>query len=427
MLLEDLLTATASQGRSSSPSRDAGEGNLEAILSVVRKINTSLVLSDVLTLVLDEAIRIAAAERGFLMLANAEHRLEFVMGRTSAGASIDAENFRVSSTVLNDVFTTGESLCIESALQDARFERKESVMDLELQTILCSPLRTTDDTIGVIYVDSKFIQPVEREEILNLFEILAGQAAIAIKNARLYENLRKAYHELTQANDQIVKFERMASKGELIAEISHELKNMVGILLMSHELLGRRLGKLADAKGQELLAHAMSSADKIAGFAEALQSREHAKGNMVLRDPNIVIQNFVDFVRALPRFRGCTITLLPGDDIPEVNLNIDQIQQVLLNLLMNAIQARSDATIVISSSYDDDDHTVTISVSDNGPGIEEAILERLFKERITTKPEGHGYGLRVCEQVMARHGGSISVWSNLNEGTTFELKLPSGH
>ncbi|MGA9120584.1 MAG: GAF domain-containing sensor histidine kinase [Bacteroidota bacterium] len=424
MLLEDLLTDTAAEPHGSAAPQGIGDQHLETILTVVRKINTSLVLSDVLTLVLDEAIRIAAAERGFLMLANAEHRLDFAVGRTASGSSIEASNFRVSSTVLNDVYTMGESLCIESALQDARFERKESVMDLELQTILCSPLRTIDETIGVIYVDSKFIQPVDRAEILSLFEILAGQAAIAIKNARLYENLQKAYHDLSQANDQIVKFERMATKGEMIAEVSHELKNMVGILLMSHELLGRRLAKLSDEKGQQFLSQAMKSAERILGFTEALQSREQAKGNMVRRDPNRVMQDFVDFVRALPRFRGCKITVLPGNAVPEVSLDIDQIQQVLLNLLMNAIQARADASVVLTSAYEESEGLVTIAVSDNGPGIEDAVLERLFKEKVTTKPDGHGYGLRVCEQVLAHHGGSITVQSRLHEGTKFELKIP---
>lgn len=94
---------------------------------------------------------------------------------------------------------------------------------------------------------------------------------------------------------------------------------------------------------------------------------------------------------------------------------------------MNAMQARSDATIVLSTSYRANEGMVAIYVSDNGPGIDEAIQQRLFKEKVTTKPDGHGYGLRVCEQVLTQHGGSISVQSRLREGTTFELKIPVAH
>jgi len=101
-------------------------------------------------------------------------------------------------------------------------------MNLELQTIICSSLQTRDEKIGVIYVDSKFIQAVDKASIVNLFEILAGQAAIAIKNARLYENLKRAYEDLTQANQHIIQSERMAMKGELAAEVSHELKKPCG-------------------------------------------------------------------------------------------------------------------------------------------------------------------------------------------------------
>ncbi|MEK7249403.1 MAG: GAF domain-containing protein, partial [Bacteroidota bacterium] len=119
--------------------------DLETILNIVRKINTSLVLTDVLELVTDEAIRIAKAERGFLMLAGNDGKLEFVVGRNAKGESIKAESFQVSSSVLEDVFSTGESVCIENALNDERFVRRQSIMNLELQTIMCSPLHTRED------------------------------------------------------------------------------------------------------------------------------------------------------------------------------------------------------------------------------------------------------------------------------------------
>ncbi|MBI3364267.1 MAG: GAF domain-containing protein [Ignavibacteriae bacterium] len=94
-------------------------------------------------------------------------------------------------------------------------------MDLALQTILCAPLKTHDASIGVIYVDSRYIQAINRAEILRLFEILAGQAAIAIHNARLYEDLKRTYEELKEANEHIIASERMVLRGEMAAEVSH--------------------------------------------------------------------------------------------------------------------------------------------------------------------------------------------------------------
>ena len=244
--------------------------DLETILAIVRKINTSLVLSDVLQLVVDEAIRIAKAERGFLMLADRERGLRYVVGRTAEGTTIEARSFQVSSTVLQDVFETGESLCIENALNDERFERRQSIMDLELQTIMCTPLRTDEETIGVVYVDSKYIQAVDTAYILSLFEILAGQAAIAIKNTRLYEELKTAYTDLRDVNAQLVKFERLATRGEMASEVSHELKNLVAIVMLQLDVMKRRFDKLSPEAMRDMLDKTVAAARRIAGFSENL-------------------------------------------------------------------------------------------------------------------------------------------------------------
>ncbi|HEX9005947.1 MAG TPA: GAF domain-containing sensor histidine kinase, partial [Bacteroidota bacterium] len=398
--------------------------DLETILNVVRKINTSLVPSDVLELVVDEAIRITRAERGFLMLADPQGTLEFAVGRTALGESIDASTVKVSSTVLEDVFSTGESLCIENALHDERYERRESVMSLELQTILCAPLKTVEETIGVIYVDSTHIQRIDRADILNLFEILAGQAAIAIKNARLYEDLRKAYDDLGQANEQLVRFERMATRGEMTSEISHELKNMVGIAMLSLELLQRKLPELTPEQVGNYVDRALKSTQKIAGFSEALQTRAHPAAKFVAVSPNRVIAEFVDFVRAIPKFRRNIVTLSLAEGLPSVSVDVDQITQVLLNLFMNAIHARPDVALRISTALDQEAGCVRLTFSDNGPGIDPAVRERLFKEKVTTKPNGHGCGLRICQQIMNHHGGAIALDSAPGQGASFVLSFP---
>jgi signal transduction histidine kinase len=391
---------------------------------VVRKINTSLVLSDVLELVLDEAIRITKADRGFLMLADRERTLKFAVGRTAGGKSIQAESFQVSSSVLDDVFTTGESLCIENALNDERFERRQSIMDLELQTIICSPLRTQDETIGVIYVDSKYIQAVDKADILYLFEILAGQAAIAIKNARLYQDLKTAYEDLKHANEQVIKSERMAMKGEIAGELSHELKNMVAVVLLQLQVLQRKIEPVAPPEFRSMIEGVMTSARKIQGFALSLLTRSRASEQLQSAHPNEVARGFVDFVRVLPKFKQNNVTLVPGEDVPRLDMDVDQIQQVLLNLVNNAVEAYPKAAITLQTEYDVIDHVVRIMVSDNGPGIDESVRDRLLHEKITTKAEGHGYGLPICRQIVEYHGGKIHVESKKGQGAKFVMTFP---
>lgn len=404
--------------------RPAKVQDLDTILTIVRKINTSLVLTDVLELVTDEAIRIAKAERGFLMLANSDSKLEFVVGRNAQGESIKAESFQMSSSVLEDVFATGESLCIENALNDERFERRQSIMTLELQTIICSPLHTHDEKIGVIYVDSKYIQAVDKAEILSVFEILAGQAAIAIKNARLYENLKHTYEELKQANQHIIQSERMAMKGELAAEVSHELKNLVAVVLLNLELMQRKAGTVSPEEISAIIDKTIGGARKIEGFSKSLLSRSRATAKLVPSSLNKITGDFVDFVKFLPKFKRNSVVAFLASDLPAVDLDIDQIQQVLLNLVNNSIEASSAASIELKTEFDTENKKVCLTLKDNGPGIDKEILSRLFNEKVTTKIDGHGYGLPICKQIIEGHGGTISVASKKGEGVQFLMRFP---
>jgi len=428
MNLEDLLQeecATNGQrlGANSSASRVQ---HLEMILNVVRKINTTLVLSDVLELVLDEAIRITKAERGFLMLANGERKLEFVTGRDASGKSIHADNLQVSSSVLEDVFTTGESLCVEDALNDGRFERRQSILNLGLETIICSPLRTPEETIGVIYVDSKYIQAVDKADILYVFEILAGQAAIAIKNARLYEDVRKTYVDLMHANEQIIKSERMAMKGEIAGQVSHELRNIVGIVMLHLEMLRRKLDDITPAELRTLVEMTMSGARKINTFSHSLLAWSHAAGPLLPAMPNVICHDFIEFIKVLPKFKHNKLCLKLGEHIPNIAMDVDRVEQVLLNLVNNAVEAFAGATITLQTEYDVIEDVVRISVTDNGPGIDEVIKDKLFHDTITTKPDGHGYGLPICRQIMEHHGGTIRAESRKGHGAKFIMTFPVG-
>ncbi len=426
MNLQDLL------GQESTGLGDIAEGrtspsrmrDLEMILNVVRKINTSLVLSDVLELVLDEAIRITRAERGFLMLAGNDRVLQFVVGRNAAGESIQAESFQVSSSVLEDVFATGESLCIENALHDERFERRQSIMSLELQTIICSPLRTPEDTIGVIYVDSKYIQAVDKADTLHLFEILAGQAAIAIKNARLYEDLKSTYEDLKHANAQVIKSERMAMKGQIAGEVSHELKNMIAIVLLQLEVLRLKLDSSTVDEIRSMVEKTADGARKIRGFSESLLTRNRSTDAVLPVNPNDLSRDFFDFIKVLPKFKHNQLSLVLGENVPRVRMDLDQIQQVLLNLVNNAVEAFADAAIVIQTEFDADSNVVRMSVQDDGPGIDDAIRDKLLKEMVTTKIDGHGYGLPICRQIIEHHGGTIRIDSSTNRGAKFVMTFP---
>ncbi len=423
---------TQGEGRSAGPRASTpGSGpadhriqDLETILSVTRKINTSLVLSDVLALVIGQAIRITEADRGILLLADQGGTLQYVIGRDKNGNVIHPDTFRVSDSVLEDVFTTGESICAENALNDERFELRQSIVNLELQTIMCAPLRTHEATIGVIYVDSRHIHSVNRDEILRLFEILAGQAAIAIQNARLYENLKRAYEDLREANDHIIKSERMVLRGEMAAEVSHELKNILSIAMLQTETLKRFVQQTDKSNSEKYAGEVLESIRRIQTFAENLLVSSRIKSELRPLQLNTLIPKFHTFVASLKKFRNGNIVLALDENLPEIQADRDQIHQVLLNLVNNAIEAFHEASIRIETTYDTVNKAVRLRVCDNGPGLDPEVRGKVFVEKVTTKPDGHGFGLPVCKRIMQNHNGTISVDSKPGEGTAFTITFP---
>ncbi len=400
--------------------------DLELILSVVNTINKSLILEEVLEMVLDNAIKVTKAERGFLILQNENNKLQCTLARAARGKPLPEDAYQISDTIVHDVFTTSESICVENAQTNDRFEQRQSIMSLQLKTILCSPLVVRNEKIGVIYVDSRSIQPVNRDEIVDFFEILTGQAAIAIKNAKMYKTLHKAFQDVQVASEQLIKSERMVSKGEMAAEISHELNNLVNVVFFQLDLLENSMSinpLLQSSPERQKLKNSMDYVQRIGDFARGLLESSPLKVEKIPGSINEHIKHVVKFIKTLNRYRKARIKISLDENIPEFPFDEKQMQQVLLNLLNNSVEAYEEATIKIETKYYPSKELVQIVLSDNGPGIEQEVLKKLLKSKITTKPDGHGYGLPICRKIIENHGGTMSVKSAVNKGATFFFTL----
>lgn len=175
MKFSELKKGIEKKGSSTSDASSEKIKNLSVILDIVNSINKSLILEDVLELVLKYSINLTNSERGFIVLINTAEKLEYKLGIDSNGNYLDESLFDVSTTVVQDVFRTGQSMFIEGAQSDTNYDPSKSILKLELQTILCSPLITGDKKIGVIYVDSRYLQKIKIKELTDTFEILAGR------------------------------------------------------------------------------------------------------------------------------------------------------------------------------------------------------------------------------------------------------------
>ena len=159
---------------------------LELLYRLSQTFNSVLDLDEVLNLVMDEVITVTNAERGFVMLHEADGGLAFRAARGMDRSTIDDPQFQVSRSVVERVAREGQAILTSDAQSDDRFKQRESVMMLGLRAILCVPLKIKDKISGVVYVDNRIHIGVFTQDDLELLTSIASSAAIAIENARLY-------------------------------------------------------------------------------------------------------------------------------------------------------------------------------------------------------------------------------------------------
>jgi signal transduction histidine kinase len=405
--------------------------NLEVILNVVNSINRSLILDDVLELVLKHAISLTGSDRGFIVLKNSESRLEYKLGIDSLNNSLNENSFNVSTTVVEDVFDTGQSKFIEGAQSDTDNDPSKSILRLELQTILCSPLITAEKKIGVIYVDSKHLHKIKIKELTDTFEILAGQAATAIRNAQLYNGQVSAYNALQEANTLLIHAERKALKSSIDSEIGQSLQGLVHLALLETESLTRTIEKsqrefefhFRDADSiffdrMKLKSKvAVDSIRNIQKYAQVLLETSIMNLNKDSGDLNQTIQSVIRYIAPMKKFSKINFHS-EFNTIPLCNYDSEQIQNLLVHIFSNSAEARNDASIMIRTY--NKDNKIFVEIEDDGPGIPKEILSSLFDLPAKNRT---GYGLFLSKSIIDRHKGEIQLMNN-KKGTAIRFTLP---
>jgi len=175
------------------------QNQLGALMDVGRTINSSLGLKRVLEEVMDRLIEIMRAERGFLMLRDSDGVLSVRIARGIAHVNLEEEAFKLSRTIVGRVADSGEPILTTNAQDDPRFGAQVSIAMHQLRSILCAPLKIKNQLIGVIYVDNRARAGIFQEPDLNLIIAFADQAAVAIDNAQLFEDIQASNRELQEA------------------------------------------------------------------------------------------------------------------------------------------------------------------------------------------------------------------------------------
>jgi len=243
-----------------------------------------------------------------------------------------------------------------------------------------------------------------------------------------YES-QKRYVELRNAQNLLIHNERMAAKGEMAAEIGHELRNQLAAISGRAQMLLRDSDRQAFNSVPRHAQIILEQSKRMEILSKGLMDFSGAELRIERLDLNALVQRSMEFVRSQNKFDTVEWELHLAGGIPELRADPGQIQQVLLNLFINSADAMAEAAcprklISVTTTFDDRARQVTLVVSDNGPGIPLNHIGKVFEPHFTTKPEGHGFGLSTSYRIVANHGGTIAVESPPGQGARMTVRLP---
>ncbi|NES64150.1 MAG: AAA family ATPase [Okeania sp. SIO2D1] len=377
-------------------------------------------------------------------------------------------------SVVNQVKRSQKPLVVDNASKYNTYAGDAYIQKYQPQSIFCLPLIARGQLIGILYLENNQVAGVfthERVEVLNL---LCSQAAISLENAQLYQQAQQALADLQQAQLQLVQTEKMATLGNLMAGVAHEINNPLGFMGGNINILQEYLADLFTIieRYQEELPHPSPElTDEIEEMELDFLMEDLPKtitsmetGIQRIGEISISLRTFsrtdTENKSAFNLHDGLDSTLLilkyrlkanehrPGievmkdyGDLPNIQCYPGQLNQVFMNIIANGIDALDEASegriytdieannncISISTKLSIDKNMAVVEIADNGPGMSEQVRSRIFEQGFTTKGVGKGTGLGMAiayQIVVEKHSGKITCNSTVGQGTTFTVALP---
>ncbi len=410
---------------------------LASLYQVAQELAAKMNLGELLESIIDKAIVLVGAERGFVVLSEptlagpTPAGLRIATARKFASGEVEPTDEAFSSTLVKRVMQTREPILTTNVQDDGRFELTQSILLQNIRSVLAVPLIALGELQGAVYVDTRFsLRPFDQAD-LRLLEAMASQAAMAIRGAKLYEEARRSNEQLQQTlkelretESHLVQAERLAAVGRLAASVAHELRSPLMVMRNAIYFLERLL-----TQGK------VDSPDIFKRYLEKLDSE--------IDRQNKIINDLLFFSRNRPRklidvdLNALLTETLMRVQIPEatevrkeldltlssIHADADQVMQVFVNLITNALQAMPEGGTLTIKTWSEEFYAVT-EVSDTGVGIKPENLQHLFEPFFTTKEKGIGLGLAVTHNLVEGHRGRIEVRSTVGVGTVFTVWLP---
>ena len=426
-------------------------------------VNSTLDLETVLSTIVAKAVQLSGTEAGAIYVFDDLQR-EFHL-RATYGMDQELIDALTQRHIGMDEPNVAGPSRSASRSRSPTCERKltsdinEIILRAGYRARLVAPLCRGEDIVGMLVVRRKTPGAFPQNTV-DLIKTFAAQSALAIENARLFENVEASLEDLRTAQDRLVQTEKLASLGQLTAGIAHEIKNPLNFVNNFSAVSVELIDELREALGgahldSKLRAEISEIADMLQGnLDKVVQHGKRADAivkNMLLHsrqgsgehrpvDINALVEESLNLAYhgARAEKQGFTITLERSFDpaAGEVDLFPQEITRVLLNLISNGFYAATkrkaeanggDYEPTLAAATKNLGDSVEIRIRDNGTGIPPEVKEKLFNPFFTTKPagEGTGLGLSISHDIIVKqHGGSIEVDTQPGEFTEFRIVLP---
>lgn len=287
---------------------------------------------------------------------------------------------------------------------------------------VCVPLIVRDKAIGAICADNIYSKKPITDEMVMLLSTFANHAALAIENADAYKKLEKKIIQLKDAQERLVRSEKLAVIGNMAGYIAHEIRNpLVTIGGFARSIARETADNKTIKNSAEIIIDEVSRLEKI--LAVVMDFSKVAKPAKVKTQVNEIVDNTISLMESYFKNIGIDVVKKYESMIPDIVVDQDQIRQVFLNIFKNAAESMQNGGKLIVGTTKEDEY-VRIDITDTGVGMDADTIENIFTPFYTKKREGTGIGLAVSQKIVDDHEGFIKVKSELNQGATFSIFLP---
>jgi signal transduction histidine kinase/DNA-binding response OmpR family regulator len=391
---------------------------LAALDEINRMVSSSLNPDEVLVAALEGLERLVAGDALALVLSDEESQSWVIRtARTPAGVWLEGRVVPDTDDIFSEVITQRHSIL----RRDVTGCFWNEALEITSLDVLCVPLLKSDEAVGALIV---LAQPaVLLAETIELMEHVAATVAVAVENARLYQELESYAAEVERSQNQLIQSEKMAAVGRLAASLAHEINNPLQAIQNSMHLVLHP--NLDDEQRKHFLEVAQKEVNRLVQIVRRMLDFYRPSSAMQPLNINRPLEDALAIAGKRLQQAKVEVVSRLTPDLPPVRGAGNQLTQVFLNIIINAIEAMPEGgSLWIGTASHAERKQVVAAFRDSGPGITPEIREHLFEPFHTSKSTGTGLGLAISYGIVERHSGVIEVESPPGGGTTFIVRLP---